>query len=324
MAVSQRGYRTFAWLILAYNLVVILWGAFVRATGSGAGCGSHWPLCNGAVVPRAPQVETLIELAHRASSGVLLLLAVAMVIWALRAFPQGHLVRRGAVISLFFLIIEALLGAGLVLLEYVADNASMARVWWVGAHLANTFLLTGALTLNGWWAEGGGRPRLRGQGMTGTLLILALAGTLGIGVTGAITALGTTLFPAASIAEGIQQDFSAASPLLLRLRVVHPAVAVGVGLGLVGVATVVQAWRPHARTRRFGSWIVGLFAVQMAVGAINLALHAPVWLQLLHLLLADLLWIALVLFSAAALSLEPRQAQQASERHELAGNVSRP
>ena len=55
----------FAWGLLAYNVAVILWGAVVRATSSGAGCGDHWPLCNGVVLQSNPRLATLIELAHR-------------------------------------------------------------------------------------------------------------------------------------------------------------------------------------------------------------------------------------------------------------------
>ncbi len=295
-------FARFAWVVLGYNLLVILWGAFVRATGSGAGCGSHWPLCNGEVLPRAPQIETMIEFGHRLSSGLLLLLCLALAVWAFRAFPKGHLVRRGAGLSLFFLIIEALLGAGLVLLEYVADNASLARGWWVGAHLANTLLLTAAFTLTAWWGSGGRAIRLRGQGAVGWLLGVGLFLTLLLGVTGAITALGATLFPAGSIAEGVAQDLSSASPLLLRLRLIHPAIAVGTSLYLVAVTGMVQGMRPSASTRRFAGWVVTLFVAQLGIGGLNMLLHAPVAMQLLHLLVADLLWIALILLTAAALS----------------------
>jgi heme A synthase len=95
---------------------VILWGAFVRATGSGAGCGSHWPLCNGELVPRAPQVETVIEFIHRATSGLAFLLVLGLFVLAWRVYPKGDLVRRAAALSFLFIVTEALVGAGLVLL----------------------------------------------------------------------------------------------------------------------------------------------------------------------------------------------------------------
>ena len=127
MTKNQR-FTVYAWAVLAYNLIVIMWGAFVRATGSGAGCGSHWPLCNGVVIPRAPTTETMIEFSHRISSGLALVSVVVLLIWAYRSYPSGGSVRRGAAWSMFFMVLEALVGAGLVLFEYVAANVSVARL----------------------------------------------------------------------------------------------------------------------------------------------------------------------------------------------------
>ena len=141
----------FAWFVLAYNVAVILWGAYVRATGSGAGCGAHWPLCNGEVVPRAPQVATVIEFSHRFSSGLTLIAIAVLVVWIFRVCAPGHPARLGAVLSGVLIVTEAAVGAGLVLFRLVADNASMARAMFVGVHLLNTFLLLGALTLTAWW-----------------------------------------------------------------------------------------------------------------------------------------------------------------------------
>ena len=149
--------------MLAYNLAVILWGAYVRAIGSGAGCGAHWPLCNGEVIPRAPTVETLIEYSHRLTSGLALLAVVALLIWTWRACAAGHPARRGAVLSMVFILTEAAVGAGLVLFELVADNATMARAMFMAAHLVNTFLLVAALTLTAWWLSGGGPTDIRAR-----------------------------------------------------------------------------------------------------------------------------------------------------------------
>ena len=85
----RSGFAAYAWAVLGFNLLVILWGAFVRATGSGAGCGSHWPLCNGEVLPRAPALATLIEFSHRLTSGVALLLVIGLVVGAWRGFPRA-------------------------------------------------------------------------------------------------------------------------------------------------------------------------------------------------------------------------------------------
>ncbi len=314
-------FARYAWVVLIYNLGVILWGAFVRATGSGAGCGSHWPLCNGQVVPQAPQVETLIEFSHRLTSGLSLLLVLAMFVWAWRAFPKGHSVRLGAGLSLFFIVTEALIGAGIVLLELVADNASMARAAWMAAHLLNTFLLLGALTLTAWWASGGEPVRLRRQGSLAWLLGLGIGATLFLGMSGAVTALGDTLFPAASLAEGIRQEFSPAANFMVRLRIFHPVIAVITGLYLVVAGGVTSFLRPTPLTRRLARSLTVLYLVQLGVGLLNVALLAPVWMQLVHLLLADFVWIALVLLAATALaeSAQPLPVERRQARVGLEG-----
>jgi len=295
-------FARYAWGVLAYNIVVILWGAFVRATGSGAGCGSHWPLCNGQVVPRAPQVETLIEFSHRLTSGLAFLLVIALLVWAFRAYPKKHRVRWAASFSVLFIITEALVGAGLVIFGLVADNASMARAFSMAVHLLNTFLLLACLTLTAWWSSGGESVRLRGQGMRAVLLIIGLLGVLVLGVSGAVTALGDTLFPSASLAEGLSQDFSPTAHLLIRLRVFHPAIAISVALYLILVVIWLYSLRQNSITKRFSLLLVILLVIQLVAGVINVALLAPVWMQLVHLLLADLVWIALVLLTASALA----------------------
>lgn len=297
-------FATYAWGVLAFNLFVILWGAFVRATGSGAGCGNHWPLCNGEVVPRAPALQTVIEFGHRLTSGLALLLIAGLVIGAWRTYPRGHIVRRGAAWSGVLIVTEALIGAGLVLLEYVAQDQSAARAWWVGGHLFNTFLLIAALALTAWWASGAAAPRLHGQGSAGVLFYGALAGVLLLGVSGAITALGDTLFPVATLAEGKAMTFSPTAHVFVRLRIWHPMLALAVGV-LVTVAALAAARRPLPYVRGLAAAVVALWLAQLALGLANVYLLAPVPLQLAHLLLSDLIWIALVLLTASALSSDP-------------------
>ncbi|WP_438020024.1 COX15/CtaA family protein [Sorangium sp. So ce315] len=312
---TQARFWKFAALALAFTLGVILWGAFVRATGSGAGCGSHWPTCNGDVIPRSPSAETFIEFTHRATSGVAFLLVALQLVWAFVAYPAGHPVRGGASASMLFMITEAAVGAGIVLLEYVAHNASAARAVWMAVHLINTFLLVGAMTCTLYWARGGRRVRLRGQGATGALLAVALAGVLAVGVTGAIAALGDTLFAASSLREGIAQDFSPTAHFLLPLRTLHPAVAVVVSGYLLFARGAIAARRPSPLVQRLSTATGGLVLLQIAAGVVNLLLLAPVWMQLVHLLLADLLWMVLVTLAAAALG-EPAEATDPGPRGE--------
>jgi len=294
---------------LACNLVVILWGAVVRATGSGAGCGSHWPLCNGVVVPQEASVATLIELTHRITSGLALVMVVALAVACWRGLPKGHAARRAAFAALVLIVLEAAIGAGLVLFKLVGSNATAARAAYMGMHLAVTFFLLGSLALVALWSHEA--PRLRGDRRVGSLFAVACGGLLVVAASGAVAALGDTLFPAGSLAAGLRQDLSPASHFLLRLRVLHPLLAVGVAAYLLFLPQLVKAPRLGRAPRRLGSAVSALALAQLAVGAANLGLLAPVALQLVHLLLADLLWIAVVLFGAAALA-DPRPSLVAS------------
>lgn len=272
---------------------MILWGALVRATGSGAGCGSHWPLCNGEVVPRAPATQTIIEFTHRLTSGLALIGVVILLVWAFRAFPKKHLVRTFATLSLVLVVVEALLGAGLVLLQYVEQNASVGRAIYLSAHLANTQLLLAALALTGWYSlpnRNTGRFSLGPFQSWGVLLVLMIAG-----ISGAIAALGDTLFPSASLAEGLRQDASDTAHYLLRLRIFHPALAIFSALyvGAIGVSVLRKPGTPDAR--QLARYAMLATALQMVLGLVNLWLLAPVWMQLVHLFFADVLWVVLVL-----------------------------
>lgn len=317
----------FAWGTLAINLGVILWGAYVRATGSGAGCGSHWPLCNGVVVPREPSVETLIEFSHRLSSGAALLAVIALFFWSRRVYPAGNLVRRGAGLSLLFIVIEALLGAGLVLFELVADDDSMLRAVAMVAHLLNTFVLVGVLALTAWWASGR-TGRLTG-GPRGAIPLLASAaiGVLFVGATGAIAALGDTLFPSSTLEAGLRSSFSSDSHPLIQLRKYHPLAAILVGLAVVGMARNLARSAPDPAARTLAKGLAAVYVTQLLAGTVNILLLAPVPMQLLHLLLADLLWITLILFGATILVVRPQEAAidvRAGSRTARAEAPSRP
>ncbi|HEX5707297.1 MAG TPA: COX15/CtaA family protein [Pyrinomonadaceae bacterium] len=315
-------FAVYAWGVTGYILAVIAWGAFVRASGSGAGCGAHWPLCNGEVIPRAPQIETLIELTHRLTSGVAGLLVLALLVWAIARYRRRADERAGATLvaaaaSSVFIITEALIGAGLVLFEYVAQNASTARAVWMAVHLVNTFLLLASLALTAWWGAGGAGVRLRGQGRTGLVFASAIAGALLLAVSGAVAALGDTLNPAASLAEGLRQDFSPTASALVRLRLLHPTLAVVVGILLLFTASYASTARAGAWTKRWSLALAALVIIQTAVGLTNVALLAPIWLQLVHLLLADFLWLSLILLAASALSVREETEQRSAAAVEL-------
>jgi protoheme IX farnesyltransferase len=324
--VLERIRPSFAWYLLGYNVLVILGGAFVRATVSGDGCGNHWPDCNGGVLPEFGHAKKLIEYSHRASTGILLPMVLLLIAWAFRAFPKGHRVRKGAVGVLAFTLVEAFIGAVLVKQHWVAFDASVERAIMMPLHLVNAFGLLGALTLTAWWASGGAPLRLRGQGAMGWAVFLALAAATALGITGAITALGDTLFPASSLAEGLRQDFAPEAHFLQAVRIYHPLVAMSAGLYMALVAGLCMKLRPAEPVQRFAQATLLIFTAQMGVGMLNLGLLAPVWMQLIHLLLADLFWIALVLMAATALAegvphveLTPADAELAAEAKQKAG-----
>ena len=293
--------RRFAWSVLAFNVAVIVWGSAVRSTGSGAGCGDHWPLCNGTVVQHHPALATLIEFAHRATSGIDLICVLALLAWTLAAAPRRHLARACAIAVLILTFNEALLGALLVLLGHTAQDRSPSRAVYLALHLTNTLLLVAALTLTAHFLS-----RHSGA-MRGTLTVraprLALTGliaTLIVGVTGSLAALGDTLYPAHNLLTAIAQDFSPGSSWLLQIRWLHPAISLIDGAFIVWLVfralRTRSPRRPDNRTLAIG--VLLLLALQYLLGLADLALLAPTWMQMLHLLGADLLWIALVILAA--------------------------
>jgi heme A synthase len=295
----NKGFTRFAWAVLAYNLPVILWGAYVRVSFSGDGCGANWPTCNGQVLPGQMATPTLIEFTHRMMTSVDAIALIALCAWAFFVFPKRHAVRRYALVSLVFLFIEALLGAGLVLLRHVARDASAGRAWYLSAHLINTMLLLAAMTATAWLAATGtAQFRLA---RIPRLVWGALAVTIAVSVTGAIAALGDTLFPAVSLAEGMRRDFSSASSMLLRLRLLHPAIAILGAAYLIWAAAAMLRGKPEGDAlRTAGARVIALTLFQVTLGALNLSLLAPVWMQLIHLLMADIVWISVVMLALEA------------------------
>jgi cytochrome c oxidase assembly protein subunit 15 len=273
-------------------VLVILWGAVVRATGSGAGCGDHWPLCNGQFFPSHPRLATVIEFAHRSMSGFLTTLIAALIGWTFLRLPRGHRARRAAVWTGILLITEALLGAVLVKGGYVEANTSNARVAMQCIHFTNTMLLLAALTLTWWWARERqpltAAPRLR------PVAWLTLAATILTGATGSVAALADTLFPSSSLLAALAQDLNAHAPLIVRMRWLHPAAAI--------LALGCALWLSLGIGGRLGRWVLALIATQFLLGGMDVLLLAPIWMQMLHLLTADLYWIALVVACTEVLS----------------------
>ena len=294
-------FSKYAWGVLAFNLAVIMFGAYVRASSSGAGCGAHWPLCNGEIIPRAPRIETLIEFTHRTTSGLAFLLVTGLLFFAWRAYPKGHQVRIGAAFSMLFMITEALVGAGLVLFRLVEYNDSFYRAFSIAIHLTNTFLLLASLSLTAWWASGGKPLNLRDNPAFTWLMGFGLLGLLILGASGAVTALGDTLFPSLSLSDALMQDFSPTAHFLIRLRVLHPTIAMAVGTYLILIASLTNLRIRKPSNHLFSRALTVLVVLQILAGVINVTLLAPIWMQIIHLFLSDALWIALVLLTATTL-----------------------
>ena len=285
----------FSWFVVFYNVGVIVFGAFVRASGSGAGCGAHWPLCNGVVVPQAPALATIIEFTHRITSGITILLLAGLVIWVWRSYPRGNVLRVASGATAFFIFTELLIGAGLVLFQLVAYEASITRAISMAAHLVNTFFLLASLVVTAWWVTFGVPQTVKKVLWLRVFGCIGLVGMVLLGISGSVTALGDTLFPASSLAEGLQQDASPSAHLFIRLRVLHPFLAVLVGSYVAGYGLWLRGKIKNPALNLLSGSLAGLVGLQLFLGALNVILLAPVWLQLVHLGVTTLIWLHYVL-----------------------------
>jgi len=293
---SMRPLARFAWLTLAYNIAVILWGAYVRATGSGAGCGNRWPLCNGTVLPRTPQAQTIIEFTHRLTSGLAVVMVSSLLVWCWRKTSKGDWARYSSLTAMLLLFNEAILGALLVLFEHVAQDRSPARVLFLCMHFGNTLLLLAALALTAQWLAKSHRRFSIVKSRTEIAAVaIGLMATVCIGMTGSLAALGDTLFPATSLKASLMQDFSSGN-VLLRLRFLHPVAAM---IGAMYVLWIIlRSLKSPGRPSNQVIALAVVLVVQIGLGLLNVGLLAPIWLQILHLLVAELFWVLVVLASA--------------------------
>jgi heme A synthase len=294
------------WVTVGTVFVVLL-GAIVRITGSGAGCGQHWPTCHGEVVHLPKSVETWIELSHRATSGLNLLGVLGLTFLAF-GLPSRHPARVSTFVALALIVVEALVGARLVLLNLVGSNMSFDRLVIMPVHLVTTSLLIGALTAASYFGAPARLHRdstLTPQGASGLKRALVWSAAAGaflllVSMTGAITALGDTVYPVrgATTLEHLQNDQAASSHLLGKLRVLHPLLALlGVG-GLWVAASRSREASPAAPIQKLGAALYGAGGLALLVGVSNIWLGAPGYLQVIHLFVACLLWLGVVLQTA--------------------------
>jgi cytochrome c oxidase assembly protein subunit 15 len=297
--------RRFAAFTLAYTVFVILFGAVVRITGSGAGCGQHWPTCHGEIAHLPRTLATAIELTHRVTSGLALVAVLGLFGVTFRRAPSGHPARKLAAGAVLLMLLEALIGAGLVLLELVAKNASVARAIVMPAHLLSTYALTAVLTLLVVLRDD--RTSAAKDRPVWLLLVACGVALVVVSATGAVTALGDTLYPpqAGSTGSRLAEDQASSAHFLMRLRIVHPVLAVLAAALVASAARRIAARLASPRLRSASRTVVVFVAVQLAAGVLNVFLSAPGWLQVAHLALALGLWIAFVLLAYEVSAAEP-------------------
>ena len=328
---NQIRFKKFAWGVLFYNLLVIAWGAFVRISFSGDGCGKNWPLCEGQLIPTNASVQRLIEASHRLSSELVGLIVLFMFIWAMRAFPKGSQARKAAFFAGVFTVTEALLGAVLVKKHWVAYDASAMRAVAMSAHLSNTLLLLASVTIaaisplhpkDGKAAEAiaseGPRIKLKGQGPTLFAVLFGVFLVIVLGISGAVSALGHTVKP---VDDVWQAAMAPGANFLNRLQLLHPFIAVSVGLYLLLMGGLLIHLRPSPKVKAKVQWMMAAYAFQFVLGLINIWMNAPMWLQLVHLAAADWLWISLILAGATALD---EAVPRLNEAEDLAAQETRP
>ncbi len=302
------GFAKYAWLVVAWNIVVILWGVFLRASKSGDGCGKHWLTCHGEIIPSAPELKTVIEFSHRITSSIAGVLIIILLLWAFRRWRAGKdkqnlLTLKMAIGSLIFVVIEGLLGAGLVLSGNTAETLTAARPFWMAGHLINTFILLAFLTLTARYASGGKAMSFSARRKYMAALAIGVMAIFVVGISGSIAALSTMLFPPETLAAGVAQDFSPTSHMLLRLRLLHPVTAILTSVFIIFLTGWLTKESGNERTvSRWSNILSILILAQIGFGAATLLMLAPIVMQLGHLLLADAVWISYVLFSAALLS----------------------
>ena len=295
---SRVSYTAAAWAALVFTLFVVLWGGFVSASGAGDGCGDDWPLCGELLSPSAgttpaDSTDTLVEFTHRATSGLALLAVAVLAVWSRRRFPPGHRARYWAALSLAFMVVESLIGAALVVFQWVDMNVSLARAVVQPVHLTNTYLLMGALACAAWWS-GPRRPAAAlDPGRPDRLVAAALGGLIVVSAFGTAASLASTVFPSESFLDGVRKDFAGGAHYLIRLRVWHPVAVVTFG------AYLVWLWRRLGRVLPDGLpapflLVAAVFATELAVGVLDALLLAPIALQMAHLFLAHALWLGLM------------------------------
>lgn len=287
-----RALTRYAWILVYYTLLVIIWGAWVRVSHSGDGCGKSWPLCEGALFPNSAESKTWIEYFHRLTSGFYGIIVIHLFYLVRKQFPKNSLQSLLGFSTLILMFIEAALGAALVLKGLVGENATLFRLFAMTLHQVNSLLLVGstvalACSLSRQAVLSWDLKKLflhRG------LLVLFIL----IPATGAWAALSNTLFPSADLLQGLADDLSSDSPWILKLRVIHPLIASGFCIYWAYFFWNQSEEAENKDLKKSSLYLASFFVVAFLFGALTLLSLSPVWMKLVHLTLAQLLWIALM------------------------------
>ncbi|RYG39600.1 protoheme IX farnesyltransferase [bacterium] len=284
-------FGNYVWAVLIYNLLAVAWGVYVRASGSGDGCGTNWPLCDGGHIPLNGMQAKLVESSHRISTGLVGVLVAIMLYKAFQIFPKGHTARKASVGAMFMTLLEGGIGASLVKFKLVTDNPSTARATIMGFHVVSTFLLLGCIAVVALLASGAPTVKVKGQGPVAVMILAGLLSTCFLGVSGAISALGHQLQP---VDDVLKAAMNPATFWMVRVQPLHPLIAASVGLYLALAAGLILHLRPSPLVRQAVYWMVGLYAFQIAVGALNIWFKAPIPMQMFHLVMADVNFISVI------------------------------
>ena len=274
---------------LVVSVFSIIAGAIVRATGSGDGCGSSWPTCNGEIIPKLNTPSELIEFSHRSISGILLI--ITLIIFVKSFNDEVPILQKRIIWFLtFFVVLEALIGAVIVVYEWGGLNSSTPRIVAVPLHLINTFGLLGTYTLLFHLTKNSKTSLINffDRGFKIGLFLFLLSGA-----TGSIAALADALFPSESFLSGLAEDFDSKSQILTRLRILHPLSASALSVYLYS-----EANRLQSEYKVITKNIKLLILLGVLLGVLNVVSNIILPLSILHLLIADLLWIVYVYKSA--------------------------
>jgi len=273
---------------LVLSVLSILAGAFVRATGSGDGCGATWPTCKGRIIPSLSDTSEIIEFSHRGISGILLIVTLYIFVNS-RKLEKGSIAKRAANYLTFFVLFEALIGAVIVIFEWVGLNSSLPRIVAVPIHLVNTFGLLASYVILFKILENK-LDSIKNLWDRNFIIISILF--LLTGATGSITALADVLYPSASFIEGFLDDFDRTSEVLTRLRIFHPVVST-----ILSIALYIESKQLQKRFDINTNFLKFLIFAAVFLGVANVLSNIVLFLSIFHLALADLLWITYIYVS---------------------------